>query len=105
MSTCKVRFTGEFPGAKKVFLTGDFCGWTPTAQRMKRVRKSEDLFLAVLDLEPGRRYEFKYVLDGEWACDPHLPRVANSLGAANSVIEVVPPQKPIRAGTGGSAGL
>ena len=87
MSTCKVRFTGEFPGAKNVFLTGDFSGWTPEARRMKRVRKSEDLFLAVLDLEPGR-YEFKYVLDGDWACDPHLPRVANSLGGENSVMQV-----------------
>jgi hypothetical protein len=100
MSTCKVRFTGEFPGAKNVFLTGDFRGWTPTAHRMKRVRKGEDLFVVVLDLNPGR-HEFKYIRDGEWACDAHLPRVANSLGGENSVIEVAPLARPVRAGTAG----
>ena len=87
MAACKVKFTAQFPGAERVFLTGDFSGWDPEARRMKRVRRGEDSFVATVHLEPGC-YEFKYVLDGEWVCDPHLPRVANGLGVENSVIEV-----------------
>lgn len=83
----KTRFSAEFPGAQRVFLAGDFNGWDPEARRMKRARKGEDVFVAVVDLEAGR-HEFKYVVDGEWVCDPDLPRVPDGMGADNSVIEV-----------------
>lgn len=83
----KVRFVVEFAGAQQVFLTGDFNDWDPAARRMKRVRKGDDEFLAVLQLEPGT-YEFKYVVDGEWMCSPDAPRVVNDQGTENSVVEV-----------------
>jgi len=54
---------------------------------MTRVRKGKDTFVAVLDLAPGR-HEFKYVVDGEWKCCPHAPRVPNDQGTENSLIEV-----------------
>jgi 1,4-alpha-glucan branching enzyme len=88
MNMAKARFEGEFPGAKSVFLTGDFNDWDGTARKMKRVKKGEDLFLAVLDLDPGR-YEFKYVVDGEWVCCPTAPRVTTDAGFENSLVEVV----------------
>lgn len=83
----KVRLEASFPGASKVFIAGDFNDWAAEARRLKRVRKGEDLFFAVLDLEPGR-YEFKYVVDGEWVCCPKSPKVPNDQGTKNSVLEV-----------------
>ena len=83
----KVRFEVEWPGANKVHITGDFNQWQAEGRRMKRVRKDGDLFVARLPLAPGR-YEFKYVVDGEWVCCPKAPRVRNEHGSENSVIEV-----------------
>jgi 1,4-alpha-glucan branching enzyme len=83
----KARFEVNCPGAREVFLAGEFNDWDPAARRMKRVRKGGDAFVAVLDLDPGR-YEFKYVADGEWHCSPDSPRVPNEQGTENSVIEV-----------------
>ena len=83
----KVRFEAEFPDAKVIFLAGDFNDWDPTTRRMKRVKKGEDTFLAVVELEPGR-YEFKYVVDGEWLCCPSAERSATEDGFENSVVVV-----------------
>jgi len=54
---------------------------------MKRERRGSDVFVAVLDLPPAR-YEYKYVVDGEWVCCPVAPRVSNAFGTQNSVIVV-----------------
>ena len=83
----KVRFTVECPGAKTVYLVGSFNDWDPTARRMKRARKGEPEFVAVLDLDPGC-YEFKFIADGEWLCCPKARRVGNEFGGENSMIEV-----------------
>ena len=83
----KVRFEVECPDAKKVFIAGDFNDWAPQARALKRVRKGEPLFVAVLDLAPGR-HQFKYVVDGEWCCCPKSPRATNNQGIENSVIDV-----------------
>lgn len=83
----KVRFVVECPGAKHVSIAGDFNGWDPHARRMRRERRGSDVFVAVLDLPPGR-YEYKYVADGEWKCCPTAPRVPNAFGTENSVIVV-----------------
>ena len=83
----KTRFTIECPGAETVFLAGDFNDWAPQGRRMKRVRKGEDVFVAVVDLQPGR-HEFKYVVDRDWVGWPQSPHVPNDVGSENSVVEV-----------------
>jgi 1,4-alpha-glucan branching enzyme len=83
----KVRFVVHFPGAREVFLTGDFAGWNPRARRMRRSPGEKDVFATWLRLRRGR-YQFKYVVDGEWYCDPQAPRVRTEEGFENSVIEV-----------------
>ncbi|MCE5216284.1 glycogen-binding domain-containing protein [bacterium] len=83
----KVRFEVSLPEVRKVYIAGDFNDWDATARQMKRVRKGEDLFVAVLDLEPGV-YEYKYVADDVWRCCPTSPRVPNNQGTENSVVEV-----------------
>jgi len=81
------RFVLDAPGAQRVCVAGDFNGWDPESRRMKRMRSGEDLFVARVDLSPGT-HEFKFVIDGEWACCPSSPRVINGLGEENSVVEV-----------------
>ena len=83
----KVRFELACPEASAVYITGTFNNWDPTARRMKRTKKSEPLFVAVLDLPPGR-HEFKYVVDGEWVCCPSSETVPNEVGGQNSIIDV-----------------
>jgi 5'-AMP-activated protein kinase regulatory beta subunit len=83
----KVRFAVDCPGAKKVCLAGNFNGWDTEAQRMKRQKKGEDTFLALVDLEPGC-YQFKYVVDGEWRCAPDAPCARDDAGNENSLLEV-----------------
>jgi 1,4-alpha-glucan branching enzyme len=85
----RVKFVLDWPGAREVFLAGDFNGWDPAARRMRRAPGRRDRFVTFLELPPGA-YQFKYVVDGEWVCCPTLPRVPNEVGNDNSVIEVVP---------------
>ncbi len=85
----KTRFEVTAPQARAVFVAGDFNQWDPAARRMKRAADGSGQFVGVVDLEPGR-YEYKYVVDGEWVCCPKAPRTANPYGSENSVVEVPP---------------
>ena len=79
--------------AQAVFLAGSFNDWSPTATRM--VRGSRDNWMVSVPLAPGH-YEYKFVVDGEWCCDPsdtaldaqHPDCVTNELGTMNRTIEV-----------------
>ena len=83
----KVRFEIEHPEAEAVFVAGDFNDWDPAAQRLRRPRKDAGTFVGLVEMPPGR-YEFKYVVDGDWMCCPQAPRVTNEFGTENSVVEV-----------------
>ncbi len=78
--------------ASAVFLAGSFNNWSPTATPMKR--DSAGNWMVSLPLAPGR-YEYKFVLDGEWCCEPgckytgHCPHcIVNEFGTMNRVLEV-----------------
>jgi len=74
------------PQAKKVFLVGDFNAWDVAARKM--VKAKDGSFRAKLDLEPGR-YEYKFVIDGEWVGDPDAEvQTLNPFGSCNSVVMV-----------------
>jgi 5'-AMP-activated protein kinase regulatory beta subunit len=83
----KVRFAAEFPGAKQVHLAGDFNNWDPTELRMRHKQKGQDVFVATVDLQPGR-HQYKYVVDGEWMCAPDAPCECACEGVENNVVEV-----------------
>ena len=73
-------------------LVGEFNDWDPTVTAMKYSRKKEAFWVAV-DLEPGREYQFRYLLNGEqwcneWDADAY---VQNSFGEDNCVV-VTPDQ-------------
>lgn len=92
--TCKVTFTLPLeaaPNAQEVRLLGDFNGWS--WQEGTPMKRGKDEYTAVLELETGRRYEFRYLIDNEkwendWDADGYTP---TTLGVYNSVVEVTEP--------------
>ena len=82
----KVAFVLPDRGAKQVSLSGDFNGWSPNATPMKRDEAGN--WETTVELAPGR-YQYKFVLDGEWIFDPAAQEnVWNQHGSLNSVVEV-----------------
>ncbi len=74
------------PHATKVCLSGEFNAWSTTATPM--TQQSEGFWKASLTLPPGR-YQYKFVVDGQWMPDPKAREsVFNEHGSLNSVIEV-----------------
>jgi hypothetical protein len=83
----KVNFVLLEPGAKQVALCGDFNGWSPTATPMKR--HDDGHWGTTVALALGR-YQYKFVVDGEWIADPAAQKnVPNEHGSLNSVVEVL----------------
>lgn len=72
---------------KKACVVGDFNGWDPSARRMSRFPK-DGTYRARLSLAPGR-YEYKFMVDGEWVVDATASDVLpNPYGTQNSVLIV-----------------
>ena len=86
---CKVVFrldATEANGAKKVQVLGDFNNWDQTAEPLTHLKSND--FSATLELESGKEYQFRYLIDGSnWKNDSDADRfVANEFGAENCVI-------------------
>jgi hypothetical protein len=94
------KITFELPRTKipegievdSAHLVGEFNDWDPTAMAMKYSKKKKAFWVAV-DLEPGREYQFRYLINGElwcneWDTDAY---VSNDLGEDNCVL-VTPDQ-------------
>jgi 1,4-alpha-glucan branching enzyme len=74
-------------GATTAHVVGDFNEWSRSANPMEA---DGDGFVAQVPLEPGRRYRFRYLLDGErwendWAADDY---VDNEHGGTDSVLDL-----------------
>jgi len=71
---------------KSVVLTGDFNGWTRDGIPMKAL--GDGRYKTQLRLAPGT-YEFRLLIDGEWADDQDAERrVTNPFGTQNAVLQV-----------------
>lgn len=82
----EVTFTFYSPGALKVGLAGTFNGWHPDANPLERSDSGN--WAARLMLRSGQ-YQYRFVADGVWTCDPEAPRsAANPQGGFNSVLTV-----------------
>ena len=96
--TASVTFTLDpRVGAQTVAVCGEWNDWSADVDFMRRDPEGE--FCLTVDLEVGRTYRFRYLLDGErwdndWAADAYVP---NSFGGDDSVVdltalaEAVPP--------------
>jgi 1,4-alpha-glucan branching enzyme len=85
---CKVTFTlPEAIKAETAYLVGDFNNWDEKSTPMKMVKKSGQ-FSITLDLETGREYQFRYLVNGtEWHNDWHADKyVPNPFSGDNSVV-------------------
>ncbi len=88
---CKVTF--RLPkdaaiNARKVTIVGDFNNWDYDATCLRRSRNGD--FSITLELEKGREYRFRYLIDNlrwenDWHADKYLP---NSFGSYDSVVIV-----------------
>ena len=75
--------------ARQVALVGDFNDWNPHATPMTRLKNGEHK--VTLDLEPGREYGYRFLIDGEvwendWEADKYAP--SGFSDAENSVVVV-----------------
>jgi 1,4-alpha-glucan branching enzyme len=89
----RVRVTFELPAAlwvERVNLVGEFNDWDTTSTPMTRDRTHDDWRVTV-ELPVGRRYLFRYLLDGqewlnEWHADDY---VETDDGLYGSVLDLV----------------
>jgi 1,4-alpha-glucan branching enzyme len=74
------------PDANEVCIAGSFNEWRPEATPMVPLgngRWAKELTL------PDGRYEYRFVVDGQWVSDPNAPEtVPNPFGTANSVLTI-----------------
>lgn len=73
--------------ARTVHLVGDFNGWSETATPMT-LDKRRGLWTHQIDLERGRDFQFRYLVDGttwhnDWHADDYVPNIYDS---DNSVV-------------------
>ena len=89
---CKATFTfpaEAAPEAKTVEVVGDFNNWY--TQEAVTMKKQKDVFKAVVELETGKEYQFRYLIDGQawendWEADAY---VSTPFGVDNSVVSAL----------------
>lgn len=75
--------------AKEVYVAGTFNDWHPTATPMAAL--GDGRWAKELALPPGR-YEYRFVVDGEWVDDPTAAEsVPNPFGGLNAVLIITEP--------------
>ena len=83
----EVIFSISAPGAKEVFLVGEFNNWK--ADESGRMSNSDGTWTKSLTLNPGR-YRYRFVIDGSWTEDAKNPlKEVNPFGTLDSFVEVV----------------
>lgn len=90
-AVCRVTFrlpSEAAPGAQAVHIAGDFNGWDFCATPLDRHPSGD--YRIVVDLEAGREYRFRYLIDGcrwenDWSADRYEP---NPFGGFDSVVVV-----------------
>lgn len=91
-SICKVTFRlspEEVPDAEHVHIVGEFNNWSTRQTPMKKLKNGA--FTLTLDLETGRDYQFRYLVDDRiWindaAADDYVP--SGFSGSDNAVISI-----------------
>jgi 1,4-alpha-glucan branching enzyme len=90
-SVCNVTFVlpqAAAPDAGSVCILGEFNNWSADAHPLEK--REEGDFVITLELEAGRAYRFRYVIDGwkfenDWFADRYEP---NPYGGEDSVVDV-----------------
>jgi 1,4-alpha-glucan branching enzyme len=82
-------------GAQAAAVCGDWNNWSPGADVMQR--DADGGFSVTVDLDAGRAYRFRYLLDGQrwdndWAADAY---VRNDFGGDDSVVDLTAPAEAV----------
>ena len=81
----EVCLSVNLPNARSVCVAGTFNNWDPAKTAME---KDGAGWKATVSLPPGR-YEYKFVVDGQWMSDPGAKEsVRNDFGGTNSILVV-----------------
>ena len=82
----RVTLTFEAPQAEKVSLMGDFNLWNEKKHPMKKSKLG--MWKKVI-MVPAGRYEYRFMVDGQWQNDPANDQIcANCFGGTNNILEV-----------------
>jgi 1,4-alpha-glucan branching enzyme len=74
------------PDAKEVFVAGSFNGWDPSATPLQP--QGDGRWAVELILRRGK-YEYRFLVDGQWTDDPLSPAyVSNPFGGLNCILAV-----------------
>ena len=87
---CKATFTFPVeaaPEASEITIVGDFNNWNK-AEGVPMKKQKNGIFKARVELESGRKYQFRYLIDGkvwenDWEADAYVP---TPFGVENSVV-------------------
>ena len=87
----RVLVTFEVPSsiwADTIYLVGDFNDWDQRSHPLKKARDGDAAWRITVDLDAGRDYQFRYLVDGrewhnDWQADAYVP---NPFGGDNSVV-------------------
>lgn len=82
------EFRIHAPGANEVFLAGDFNNWESNSKDFQMRKFKDNIWKKKVKLSPGR-YEYQFVVDGNWCPDPVNPeRQSNPFASENSVLTI-----------------
>ena len=82
----KVTFSFESSGAEEVILMGDFNNWNEKKHPMKN--NGNGMWNKSVLIPPGR-YEYKFLVDGQWEEDPQNDQTClNCFGTYNNVFNL-----------------
>lgn len=82
-----VALSFHAPAAREVYVAGSFDHYWQKRYPMKK--DAGGRWTAVLDLPPGR-YEYQFLVDGQWWHDPSLSTITDAFGGWNNVLVVLP---------------
>lgn len=86
MMAMKTEFNVSAPGAKNVFLVGDFNQWNPSTHPLKQKNKQD--WTISISLDKGQ-YQYRFVIDGEWKNDPKCSAVVENPFGTTNCLKVV----------------
>ena len=82
----RISFSFESLEAKEVNLVGNFNNWNPKKHPMKKDDNGK--WTKAVILPPGK-YEYKFLVDGQWKQDPQNDRICpNNFGTYNNVFNL-----------------
>lgn len=85
-SSKEVQFNLFAPGAKSVSVAGSFNNWNQS--QYKLTKDSRGNWSGSVPLKSGR-YEYRFVVDGQWSDDPQAKATSgNAFGTKNAIINV-----------------